>query len=81
MKIMATIPSTQQDPCIYLDEEMAWKLKEHGVMESEIILSNLFCTPEAAESVTTTFPDMKILTSEIDPVAPHHFGRIYFGTD
>lgn len=56
-------------------------LKEHGVSESEIILSNLFCTPEAAQSITSEFPEMKILTSEIDPVAPNHFGLRYFGTD
>lgn len=56
-------------------------LKEHGVQESEIILSNLFCTPEAALSITGTFPEMKILTSEVDPVAPNHFGVRYFGTD
>lgn len=57
-------------------------LKEHGVSESEIILSNLFCTPEAALSITSEFPEMKILTSEIDPVAcPNHFGVRYFGTD
>lgn len=56
-------------------------LKEHGVLESGIILSNLFCTPEAAEAITTVFPKMKILTSEVDPVAPNHFGVRYFGTD
>lgn len=56
-------------------------LKEHGVLESGIILSNLFCTPEAAEAITTVFPRMKILTSELDPVAPNHFGVRYFGTD
>lgn len=56
-------------------------LKEHGVQESKIILSNLFCTPDAALSITSTFPDMTLLTSEIDPIAPNHFGVRYFGTD
>lgn len=56
-------------------------LKDHGVKESSIILSNLFCTPIAARMVVTAFPDLKILTSELHPVAPNHFGQKYFGTD
>uniref|UniRef100_A0A1A9UJW4 Uracil phosphoribosyltransferase homolog n=1 Tax=Glossina austeni TaxID=7395 RepID=A0A1A9UJW4_GLOAU len=56
-------------------------LKEHGVPESSIILSNLFCTPIAAQTVVTAFPKLKILTSELHPVAPNHFGQKYFGTD
>lgn len=31
-------------------------LKEHGVQEECIILSNLFCTPAAAKSIVSTFP-------------------------
>lgn len=56
-------------------------LKEHGVPEHCIILSNLFCTPVAAQMVIQHFPDMKILTSELNAVAPNHFGQKYFGTD
>ncbi|XP_053677315.1 uracil phosphoribosyltransferase homolog [Anopheles nili] len=56
-------------------------LKDHGVKENSIILSNLFCTPVAAHMVVTAFPDLKILTSELNPVAPNHFGQKYFGTD
>ncbi|XP_054732963.1 uracil phosphoribosyltransferase homolog [Anastrepha obliqua] len=56
-------------------------LKEHGVPESCIILSNLFCTPIAAKTVVGAFPRLKILTSELHPVAPNHFGQKYFGTD
>lgn len=56
-------------------------LKEHNVREENIILSNLFCTPFAAKSLTTAFPKMTILTSELHPVAPNHFGQKYFGTD
>ncbi|XP_052860494.1 uracil phosphoribosyltransferase homolog [Anopheles cruzii] len=56
-------------------------LKDHGVKEASIILSNLFCTPVAARMVVTAFPDLKILTSELNPVAPNHFGQRYFGTD
>jgi len=56
-------------------------LKEHVVPEENIILANLFCTPHAVNSVLSTFPSMKILTSEIHPGSPTHFGRKYFGTD
>ncbi|KAF5269176.1 hypothetical protein FQR65_LT02476 [Abscondita terminalis] len=56
-------------------------LKEHGVKEDCIILSNLFCTPLAVKTVMESFPKLKILTSELHPVAPNHFGQKYFGTD
>lgn len=56
-------------------------LTQHGVKEERIILSNLFCTPAAAKAVVDYFPRMKILTSELHPVAPNHFGQKYFGTD
>ncbi|KAI4499193.1 hypothetical protein M0802_005776 [Mischocyttarus mexicanus] len=56
-------------------------LKEHNVLEENIILSNLFCTPTAAKTLVTVFPKMKILTSEIHCIAPNHFGQKYFGTD
>lgn len=56
-------------------------LKEHGVKEDCIILSNLFCTPLAVRTVLDSFPKMKILTSELHHVAPNHFGQKYFGTD
>ncbi|XP_023940190.1 uracil phosphoribosyltransferase homolog isoform X1 [Bicyclus anynana] len=56
-------------------------LSQHGVKEEHIILSNLFCTPAAAQAVVDYVPRMKILTSELHPVAPNHFGQKYFGTD
>ncbi|XP_050676102.1 uracil phosphoribosyltransferase homolog [Leptidea sinapis] len=56
-------------------------LTQHGVKEERIILSNLFCTPAAAQAVVDYAPKMKILTSELHPVAPNHFGQKYFGTD
>ncbi|GIZ01709.1 uracil phosphoribosyltransferase homolog [Caerostris extrusa] len=56
-------------------------LKDHGVKEDNIILLNLFCTPHAATSVMKAYPAMTILTSEVHPVAPNHFGQKYFGTD
>ncbi|XP_077487423.1 uracil phosphoribosyltransferase krishah isoform X1 [Amblyomma americanum] len=56
-------------------------LKDHGVHEENIFLLNLFCTPHAAKSVLKAFPTMTVLTSELHPVAPNHFGQKYFGTD
>ena len=56
-------------------------LKDHKVLESNIILLNLFCTPQAVSTVTNTFPRIKILTSEVHSIAPNHFGTKYFGTD
>ena len=34
----------------------------------------------AAKTVIDKFPELTILTSEIHPVAPNHFGQKYFGT-
>jgi len=56
-------------------------LMDQGVKPKSIILLNLFCTPNAVASVAKTFPLMTILTSEVNPVAPNHFGQKYFGTD
>lgn len=56
-------------------------LQEHGVQEENIIVLNLFCTPAGVNSVIKSFPHMKILTSEVHPIAPNHFGQRYFGTD
>ncbi|XP_022654250.1 uracil phosphoribosyltransferase homolog isoform X3 [Varroa destructor] len=56
-------------------------LLEHGVQPDNIILLNLFCTPKAVRCVTKAFPQLTILTTEIHPVAPNHFGQKYFGTD
>jgi len=56
-------------------------LKEHKVAEENIVLANLFCTPHAVKKILATFPHMKILTSEVHPIAPNHFGQKYFGTD
>nr|CAG4644137.1 EOG090X09VM [Lepidurus arcticus] len=56
-------------------------LKEHSVPEENIILINLFCTPQATQTIVSAFPQMKILTSELHHIAPNHFGQKYFGTD
>lgn len=56
-------------------------LLEHGVQPSVIILLSLFSTPHGAKSIIQEFPDITILTTEVHPVAPTHFGQKYFGTD
>lgn len=38
-------------------------LKEHSVLEENIILSNLFCTPIAAKSLVTAFPKAVLVSS------------------
>ena len=40
-------------------------LKEHNVLEENIILSNLFCTPIAAKSLVTAFPQVCICFLEL----------------
>ncbi|KAL2768531.1 uracil phosphoribosyltransferase-like protein isoform 1 [Daubentonia madagascariensis] len=56
-------------------------LIEHGVQPSVIILLSLFSTPHGAKSIIQEFPEITILTTELHPVAPTHFGQKYFGTD
>ncbi|KAG7283125.1 hypothetical protein CRUP_033071 [Coryphaenoides rupestris] len=56
-------------------------LIEHGVLPRHIILLSLFSTPHGAKSIIQEFPDITILTTEVHPVAPTHFGQRYFGTD
>ncbi|XP_006901831.1 PREDICTED: uracil phosphoribosyltransferase homolog [Elephantulus edwardii] len=56
-------------------------LLEHGVQPSVIIVLSLFSTPHGAKSIIQEFPEITILTTEVHPVAPTHFGQKYFGTD
>ncbi|KAJ8372572.1 hypothetical protein AAFF_G00281160 [Aldrovandia affinis] len=56
-------------------------LIEHGLQPKHIILLSLFSTPHGAKSIIQEFPDITILTTELHPVAPTHFGQKYFGTD
>lgn len=41
-------------------------LKEHGVKEECIILSNLFCTPAAAKTIVTAFPKVRKLKNQVN---------------
>ncbi|KPP69015.1 uracil phosphoribosyltransferase-like [Scleropages formosus] len=61
--------------------EAARVLIEHGLQPKHIILLSLFSTPHGAASIVQEFPDITILTTEVHPVAPTHFGQKYFGTD
>lgn len=56
-------------------------LLNHGVKEDNLILLNLFSSPKAAKLINAKFPKMIVLTSDINPVCPNHFGHRYFGTD
>jgi len=56
-------------------------LKEHGVFENNILLLCLFSTPNGLQSVNAQYPDVHILTSEINQIAPNDFGQRYFGTE
>uniref|UniRef100_A0A674BHY2 Uracil phosphoribosyltransferase homolog n=1 Tax=Salmo trutta TaxID=8032 RepID=A0A674BHY2_SALTR len=56
-------------------------LTEHGLQPKHIILLSLFSTPHGAKSIIQEFPEITILTTEVHPVAPTHFGQRYFGTD
>ncbi|XP_071113166.1 uracil phosphoribosyltransferase homolog [Haliotis cracherodii] len=56
-------------------------LQAHDVDQENVILLNLFCTPQAAKNVIAQFPGLTIFTSEVHSVAPNHFGMKYFGTE
>lgn len=56
-------------------------LKEHAIPEINIILLTLFVAPQGLKIVTAAHPDLRVLTSEVHPIAPIHFGQKYFGTD
>jgi len=64
-------------------------LKDNGVEESRIVLLTLIASPEGLHKVCTTFPKVKVMTSEVDNgvgktglVCPGvgDFGDRYFGT-
>jgi uracil phosphoribosyltransferase len=64
-------------------------LEEHGVHENKIIFINLVSAPEGIENVLTAYPDIRIVTAEVDEglndnayILPGlgDYGDIYFGT-
>ncbi|CAF0750555.1 unnamed protein product [Brachionus calyciflorus] len=56
-------------------------LKEHNVSEKNILVLCLFSTPSGLQSISSQYPDINILTSEIHPFVPTDFGQRYFGTE
>jgi uracil phosphoribosyltransferase len=54
-------------------------LKEYQCKQSHIILIILFSTPDGIKQVCERYPKIKIVVSEINKVAPNHFGQKYFG--
>jgi len=56
-------------------------LLNYGIKEENLILLNLFSSPRAAKLINRSFSKMFVLTSDINPVCPNHFGHRYFGTD
>ncbi|KGL94501.1 Uracil phosphoribosyltransferase, partial [Charadrius vociferus] len=58
-------------------------LLEHSAQPSVINLLSLFSTPHSkgAKSIIQEFPEITILSTEVHPVAPTHFGQKCFGTD
>ncbi|KAJ1967006.1 hypothetical protein H4R35_006840 [Dimargaris xerosporica] len=65
-------------------------LLDHGVQEERILFLNLLCAPEGIRAVMDQYPQMQIITAEIDDgldenkfIAPGlgDFGCRYFGTD
>lgn len=56
-------------------------LLEHGVKEENILLLNVFATPNGVKLLLKNFPSVTILTSEVHSDCPSYFGQRYFGTD
>jgi uracil phosphoribosyltransferase len=65
-------------------------LKEHGVEETKILFINLVSAPEGIENVLSTYPEIRIVTAEVDEglnkqayIIPGlgDYGDIYFGTN
>lgn len=65
-------------------------LKDHGVEENKIIFINLVSVPEGISNVLNHFPNIQMITAEVDKGLNENafilpglgdFGDIYFGTD
>ena len=56
-------------------------LRDYGVSDSKIILLTLFTTPQGANAVAFSHPEITVLSTELNPIAPVHFGQKYFGTE
>ena len=54
-------------------------LKEYQCKQSNIILITLFSTPDGIRHICELYPNITVVISEINTVAPNHFGQKYFG--
>ncbi|KAF6773696.1 hypothetical protein AHF37_07541 [Paragonimus kellicotti] len=55
-------------------------LRSYNVPMENVILLTLFVSPEGLRNVLTRNPVLRVVTSEVHPVVPAHFGQRYFGT-
>ncbi|CAF0795858.1 unnamed protein product [Rotaria sp. Silwood1] len=53
-------------------------LTEYQCKQSNIILITLFATHDGLKQIYERYPDIKIVVSEINEIAPNHFGQKYF---
>ncbi len=54
-------------------------LKEYQCIQANIILITLFSTPNGIKQICQCYPEIKIVVSEINKVAPNYFTQKYFG--
>ncbi|KAB0388865.1 hypothetical protein E2I00_013132 [Balaenoptera physalus] len=62
-------------------EFMLWMVMGCNVIKKFRHNDNSLLFFEGAKSIIQEFPEITILTTEVHPVAPTHFGQKYFGTD
>ncbi|TGZ67733.1 hypothetical protein CRM22_004622 [Opisthorchis felineus] len=55
-------------------------LRTYDVPMENVILLTLFVSPEGLRNVLVRNPVLRVVTSEVHPVVPTHFGQRYFGT-
>lgn len=77
-KILLMYPITTTGTTVNLAIDV---LKEHGIVDTNIILLCLFSTPNGLKSIRNKFPGVNILTSEVHHSVPTDFGQRYFGTE
>lgn len=56
-------------------------LLKYNVKEEKIVVLTLFATPQGIKTILNQFPLVKVVTSELNPFSPMHFGQRYFGTE
>lgn len=54
-------------------------LKDYQCKQSNMMLISLFSTPDGLKHICELYPELTIVISEINTVAPNHFGQKYFG--